>query len=131
MEMLVRRGLHRAGFRYRLHDRSLPGTPDLIFPKFKAVLFVHGCFWHQHGCARSKLPQERRSFWSEKLAANKRRDTSAKEQLLKAGWRVGTVWECAVRGPHRLAQNRVTEAIATWLHSEDPTLELAGIVLKE
>jgi DNA mismatch endonuclease, patch repair protein len=126
LELMVRRGLHAAGFRYRLHDRFLPGKPDLTFRQFKAVIFVNGCFWHQHGCARSKLPSDRRDFWATKLAANASRDKWARQQLLENGWRVATVWECALRGSHRLKGDQVTQVLASWLRSGNATLNLSG-----
>src|SRR4051812_8555177 len=87
-EMVVRRGLHALGLRFRLHDRALPGRPDLVLAKFGAAVFVHGCFWHSHGCSLSKLPQTRPDFWREKLRRNAARDRKAVESLLTAGWRV-------------------------------------------
>ncbi|TXC66171.1 DNA mismatch endonuclease Vsr [Piscinibacter aquaticus] len=102
-EMLVRQGLHARGLRYRLHDRKLPGRPDLVFPRHGAVLFVHGCFWHAHGCALSKLPATRQDFWKQKLEGNAARDRRAIDALQAAGWRVLVIWECALRGPARLS----------------------------
>jgi DNA mismatch endonuclease, patch repair protein len=126
LELLIRRGLHAAGFRYRLHDRLLPGTPDLTFRKFNAVIFVHGCFWHQHGCTRSKLPSNSRDFWAIKLATNANRDKRAMQQLLENGWRVATVWECALRGSHRLEGERVIQILGSWLRSVNATLDVSG-----
>ncbi len=80
-ELLVRKGLHARGLRYRLQDRTLPGRPDLVFPKHKAVIFVHGCFWHAHGCNLSKVPKTREQFWTEKLSKNRMRDQRATEVL--------------------------------------------------
>lgn len=100
-EMLLRRWLHATGLRYRLHVRSLPGCPDLVFPRFRAVIFVHGCFWHGHSCRLFRLPDTRRDFWKEKITRNRLRDQLALERLQVGGWRVLTVWECALRGPGR------------------------------
>lgn len=100
-EMLIRRGLHARGLRYRLHDRSLPGCPDLVFPKYHTAVFVHGCFWHAHGCTLSKLPSTRRDFWQTKLEANAARDQKAIAALKADGWRVLVIWECALRGASR------------------------------
>src|SRR5438552_7761565 len=97
-ELLLRKALHRIGLRYTLHDRSLPGSPDLVFLRFKAVVFVHGCYWHSHGCYRSTVPKTRKQFWTTKFAANKTRDDKKKAELLKRGWRVLTVWECTLSG---------------------------------
>lgn len=97
-EMLVRRLLHGAGFRYRLHDGSLPGKPDLVFPRRRKVIFVHGCFWHRHeGCALARIPKSNRSFWLAKLDGNKARDETNQHRLREAGWGVLVVWECELR----------------------------------
>lgn len=94
-EMTVRRYLHARGFRYRLHDKRLPGRPDLVFPRYRTVLFVHGCFWHQHpGCRYATTPATNAEFWQHKLSANLHRDTRQAEALVVSGWRVLTVWEC-------------------------------------
>ncbi|MBT9594963.1 MAG: DNA mismatch endonuclease Vsr [Vitreoscilla sp.] len=116
-EMLVRRGLHARGLRYLLHDRKLPGRPDLVFPRYGAVVFVHGCFWHAHGCALSKLPATRQEFWNKKLAENAARDRRAIEALLADGWRVLVVWECALRGPGRRMDDDVVAALAADIRS--------------
>lgn len=97
-EMVVRRLLHRAGFRYGLHRRDLPGRPDLTLPKLRAVVFVHGCFWHAHqGCKYAATPKSRREFWTEKFQSNRRRDADAVRLLISDGWRVAVVWECLLR----------------------------------
>lgn len=102
-EMFVRQGLHARGLRYRLHDRKLPGRPDLVFAQYQAAVFVHGCFWHAHGCALSKLPATRQDFWKNKLEGNAARDRRTIDALHAAGWRVLVIWECALRGPARLS----------------------------
>ena len=96
-EMIVRRLVHGMGYRYRLHARDLPGNPDLVFRPRKKVIFVHGCFWHQHGCRQYRQPRTKRSFWEPKLAKNKARDVEVRRQLRKLGWGVMVVWECQVR----------------------------------
>lgn len=97
-EMRVRRALHAAGLRYRLHDRRLPGSPDLVFPSRRVVLFVHGCFWHRHaGCPAARLPKSRLDFWEPKLAANVLRDQRQREALEAIGWTVLVIWECETR----------------------------------
>jgi DNA mismatch endonuclease (patch repair protein) len=98
-ELRVRRLLHRMGFRYRLHRKSLPGHPDIIFPRLKKVVFVHGCFWHQHGdpaCKITRIPKSRLEYWGPKLARNSQRDAICVGQLLEMGWKVLVVWECQV-----------------------------------
>lgn len=95
-ERLVRRLLFAEGFRYRLHVRALPGVPDMVFPKHRAVIFVHGCFWHAHeGCARATVPSTNKEFWQAKLTRNRSRDREVRVALLESGWRVLTIWECA------------------------------------
>ena len=96
-EVLVRSALHRAGFRFRLYTRCLPGRPDIVLPKYGVVIFVHGCFWHRHGCALSSEPATRRAFWQAKFDANVARDKRNARALRALGWRVLTVWECALR----------------------------------
>lgn len=97
-ELLVRKFLHAEGFRYRLHVRQLPGSPDLVLPRHSAVVFVHGCFWHRHlGCRYATTPATRPEFWVSKLEKNRERDERFTNQLLNAGWRVAVVWECALK----------------------------------
>jgi DNA mismatch endonuclease (patch repair protein) len=97
-EMVVRRFLHRLGLRYRLHDRELPGTPDLVFPRHGAVVFVHGCYWHRHkGCKYASTPAGNVEFWRGKFADNERRDRESVARLIDAGWRVIVLWECGLR----------------------------------
>ncbi len=104
-EMLVRRLVYSMGYRYRLHDRSLPGTPDLVFRKTHQLIFVHGCFWHRHaGCALARWPKSRQKFWREKLEGNQTRDRKNIGRLRRAGWRVMVVWECQLSKPVRLEQ---------------------------
>ena len=97
-EQLVRKTLHREGFRYRLHDDSLPGTPDLVLPKYRSVIFVHGCFWHAHTCRHGSVrARKNAAWWCAKLAENRNRDRRKKRQLRALGWQVIEVWECQVK----------------------------------
>lgn len=128
-EIIIRKGLHARGFRYSLHPKGLPGKPDIVMPRWHVTIFIHGCFWHRHGCSLSKLPVSNPAFWESKLAANRSRDDVVKRQLAAAGWRTAIVWECATRG--RLARERLTcliDRLATWIRDQDgpPTLEIAG-----
>lgn len=105
-EMVVRRLVHGMGYRYRLHARNLPGNPDLVFRPRKKVIFVHGCFWHQHDCGQYRQPLARRSFWDPKLAKNKTRDATVKRQLRKLGWDVLVIWECQLK-KEAVLRNRI------------------------
>lgn len=112
--MLVRRFLHGLGFRYRLSPSNLPGRPDLVFPRHKAVVFVHGCFWHGHsGCRFATVPATRTEFWTTKISANRARDAVSEEKLRALGWRVAVVWECALRSNQSHALQRVANFIAS------------------
>lgn len=104
-EMLVRRAAHTLGYRFRLHRRGLPGTPDLVFPRLRKVIFVHGCFWHRHrGCSRSTTPKTRTKYWSNKFAENKARDAAQLRELKKLGWGTIVIWECQTRDLEALLQ---------------------------
>jgi DNA mismatch endonuclease (patch repair protein) len=104
-ELKVRSVAHGAGYRFALHRMDLPGKPDIVFPRFKSVVFVHGCFWHQHkGCSKSTLPATRKEFWTAKLGRNVVRDTENKKTLRRAGWRVLVIWECQTREGDVVAQ---------------------------
>ena len=106
-ELLVRRLVHGLGYRYRLHRRTLPGTPDLVFPGRDKVIFVHGCFWHRHpGCERARMPKSRLEFWVPKLEGNAQRDARDVRALRRLGWSVMTIWECQLRDMTRL-ENRI------------------------
>jgi len=110
-ELAVRRLLHSQGFRFRLHRRDLPGTPDIVLPQYRAVVFVHGCFFHSHkGCRFAYIPKTRRSFWRAKFAHNQKRDREAKAALAKLGWNSVVIWECELNHLDKLAR-RVSRAI--------------------
>ena len=125
-EMLLRQGLHARGLRYRLHDRTLPGSPDLVFPARRAVLFAHGCFWHGHDCHLFRMPSTRPEFWAAKITRNKEVDVRAAAQLEATGWRVGAVWECALKGRTRLPLDEVLEQCEIWIRGDQPALEIRG-----
>lgn len=123
-ELVVRRGLHAQGFRYRLHNRELPGKPDIVFFRYRAVIFVHGCFWHAHeNCKFFTLPKSNAAFWQEKLYSNRDRDQISIRRLKERGWRVMIVWECATR---KLSSDRVIDAISKWLLSDQSFSKLSG-----
>ena len=122
-ELALRRSLHALGFRYRLHAKGIPGKPDLVLPKYKAVIFVHGCFWHRHpGCRYASTPATRPEFWASKFSANVARDSAIRAALLLAGWRVATIWECALRTEAGVAA--VRDVFSEWLQGDGRELEV-------
>lgn len=125
-EMLLRRALHSSGLRYRIHGIDLPGRPDIIFTKHRAVVFVHGCFWHGHNCPLFKLPATRSEFWETKIIGTRARDARDAAALAVAGWRVLTVWECALRGSKRLPMEALLSQAISWLQGNDAELTLTG-----
>ncbi|MBY6203251.1 very short patch repair endonuclease [Maritalea mobilis] len=123
-EMLLRKGLHAAGYRFRLHVSGLPGKPDIVLPRFRSVIFVHGCFWHGHsGCKNYRIPKTRTEFWTTKIAANRDRDSRAMASLLDSGWRVLVVWECATR---TISLDRLIQTVVAWLQGTARYLELGA-----
>ncbi|MEO5972294.1 MAG: DNA mismatch endonuclease Vsr [Sphingomicrobium sp.] len=116
-EMRLRRVLHSAGFRYRLHPKNLPGRPDIVFPARRKVIFVHGCFWHAHGCTKGRPPKSKAEYWGPKLAANKDRDVRRIHQLRELGWRSLTVWQCELADPVAVLQ-RVQKFLDNGLKSD-------------
>lgn len=123
-EMIVRKGLHAAGFRFRLHVKKLPGCPDIVLAKHRSVVLVHGCFWHGHaGCRNFRLPKTRPDFWHAKIDANRRRDFRSQQALAEQGWRVLVVWECATRA---IFVDRLVEVVAAWLQGTDTSAELSS-----
>ncbi len=125
-EIIIRRGLHALGFRYRLHERKLPGKPDLVFPAREAVIFVHGCFWHGHGCHLFKWPSTREDFWKAKITRNRENDERHSTALAEAGWRQAIVWECSLKGNTRLPDGASVELLADWLRSDRASIEIGG-----
>ncbi|OLP44556.1 very short patch repair endonuclease [Rhizobium oryziradicis] len=125
-ELVLRRALHALGLRFRLHNRKIKGMPDLAFPKFKAVVFVHGCFWHRHaGCKYATTPSTRPEFWQTKFAANVARDAAVKTALLESGFRMATVWECALRKPWQV--QATADLVADWLASASAEIEIGEV----
>lgn len=123
-ELLIRSLLHKKGFRFRLHVKNLPGKPDIVLPKYKSVIFVHGCFWHGHqDCHLFRLPATRTKFWQEKIHRNQKNDARAVELLLASNWKVCIVWECSIRGS-RKDPEKVASTIAGWLSGTVPLLEI-------
>jgi DNA mismatch endonuclease (patch repair protein) len=122
-ECVLRSALHRLGFRFRLHRKSLPGRPDLILPKHRVAVFVNGCFWHRHaGCRYATTPRTRPEFWAAKFAANVERDRRNEAALLDAGWRLAVIWECALT---KNVAGKTAEDLASWIRDgSDDRLEI-------
>ena len=122
-ELALRCALHARGFRFWLHSGKVHGRPDLVLPKHRAVVFVHGCFWHRHeGCRYATVPATRPEFWRAKLDANAARDRAVRKSLLQDGWRVATVWECALRKPERV--NSAITMLEDWLLGIEGQIEI-------
>ena len=127
-EVLIRKALFAKGFRYRINVGNLPGTPDIVLPKYRAVIMVHGCFWHGHDCDLFRLPKTRTGFWDKKISGNKERDRRNIEALVQSGWRVATVLECSIRGKNRSRLEDVIVLLENWLTSSRQTLQIRGSV---
>ena len=120
-ELMLRSALHARGFRFRLHRKDLPGRPDIVLPKYGAIIQVHGCFWHGHGCEYFRYPATNPDFWRQKIGQNRGRDKRTTEALKALGWRVLTVWECATRGTDR---ESLADAVIEWILSGEAGGEL-------
>lgn len=124
-ELVLRRALHGRGFRFRLHSSKFHGQPDIFLPKYREVVFVHGCFWHRHeGCRYATTPSTRPEYWQIKFEANVARDSAVRNTFLKDGWRVAMVWECAMRKPDQV--ELAGERLAVWLVGCASQLDLLG-----
>ncbi len=126
-EVEIRKRLFAAGFRYRLHDKKLPGKPDIIVPRYKAVIFIHGCFWHAHDCVLFKWPSSQKNFWKTKLTGNRKKDLENNDALKKLGWRILVIWECAFRGPGKKREKEIDVIIkktVKWLNSKSRFREI-------
>lgn len=125
-EMIIRRGLHARGHRFRLHDRKIPGTPDIVLRKFTALVDVRSCFFHGHDCDQFRTPKTRERFWSGKIAQNRLRDLRNLDAQQKLGWRVAIIWECSLRGTGKLGGDAVLDRLTAWLSSGTDFLEIRG-----
>lgn len=125
-EQLIRKALHATGLRYRLNVNDLPGKPDLVFPRHRAIIFIHGCFWHQHDCHLFRWPATREAFWRQKIGRNVANDEKAVSALLHEGWRVATVWECALKGRTKTDFPEAMQRLAAWIRSDEQTFTIRG-----
>ena len=126
-ELFIRKALHKKGFRYKLHDKRLPGKPDLVFPRYRAVILVHGCFWHGHDCSLFKWPSTREEFWQAKIRRNREKDLEVLADLESSGWRVLVVWECAIKGRGKLVETELLDSLERWLDSDVHHGEIRGV----
>ncbi|WP_445359732.1 very short patch repair endonuclease [Microbulbifer sp. EKSA005] len=123
-ELIVRKSLHARGFRYRLHDKKLPGKPDIVLPKYRVAIEVRGCFWHRHLCKDFKWPKTRKQFWKEKLETNQRRDIQNRKTLENLGWRVLVVWECAIRSKTPEEISVLMDTVSKWIKNSSPIRDI-------
>ena len=123
-EMAIRRGLHARGFRYRLHSSAFAGKPDLVLPKYHAVIWIHGCYWHGHDCGEVRLASSNKAYWGLKIEANRSRDIRNRAAVDAAGWRHLTIWECTFRRKGKVVLNEVVTLVERWLREGYPSAEL-------
>ena len=126
IEIKIRKALFSKGYRYRIYDKKLPGHPDMAFPKFHAVIFINGCFWHAHDCRRFKIPDTNKEFWVRKFENNKLRDIRTTKDLLEIGWRVLIVWECSLKGKGKKNLDTLIGQIESWLSGSTDYAEISG-----
>lgn len=126
-EVAIRSGLHRHGFRFKKNVRTLPGKPDIVLPKFNAVVLVNGCFWHGHDCHLFKWPSTRQQFWREKIVSNQKRDMRNLEELQNLGWKTLIVWECAIKGTKRYKIADLIAVISNWIQFDSQSAEITGL----
>lgn len=126
-ELIIRKELHKKGFRYKIHDDKLPGKPDIVLPKYNSIIFINGCFWHGHMCHLFKYPNTRKEFWFMKINNTKEKDLENINALLKAKWRVLLIWECAYKGTRKLPIDKLIEKISKWINSDTNYLEIEGV----
>lgn len=130
-EMFLRKGLHAMGYRFRLHVKDIPGSPDLVFPKYRALVVVHGCFWHGHGCRYSKMPSTNSDFWRDKIESNKLRDARVLNLQILSGWRCLIVWECSVRKCLKQSPSgSLLRMVSLWLksHSKQASIDEDALI---
>lgn len=126
-EIVVRKLLHSKGFRFRLHRKDLPGRPDIVLPKYRTAILVHGCFWHGHDdCHLFRLPHSRTEFWQEKIAGNQARDRRNIRLLHEDGWRTLEIWECALKGKSRLESDLITSHVSSFIEGQQLAAEISS-----
>lgn len=128
-EIAIRKALFKKGYRYRLHRKDLPGKPDIVLPKYRAIIFVHGCFWHVHDCYLFKWPSTRQEFWKEKLDRNKDRDQQHLTLLVEKGWKILVIWECAWKGKYKRSLEEIVTLTEQFLKSNRTLMEITNTSL--
>lgn len=126
-EIIIRKELHARGYRYKLHDKKLVGRPDLVLPKYMAVIFINGCFWHGHDCHLFKWPKSRQDFWHKKISSNQKRDLETRLAFSHTDWRQLIVWECAIKGKHKIPLKILVDEIEDWLSSKSDVQEITNM----
>jgi len=126
LEILIRRALFARGFRFRIHSKTIPGKPDLALAKYRAAIFVNGCFWHGHNCHLFKVPATRTDFWLDKIKCNQERDKVVSRLLTDEGWRKLVIWECSLRGPGRKSSEAVLDAVSAWIEGSSSSRKIRG-----
>lgn len=126
IEIQIRKSLFARGFRYRLHAQHLQGKPDIVLPRYNALIFVHGCYWHGHDCHLFRLPSSNKDFWFSKIKNNQKRDAAVQEKLIASGWRIAIVWECAIRGRDQIGLEAVIDSLDYWLKHEVGNIIIKG-----
>lgn len=127
-EVIIRRLLHQSGYRYRLNVKTILGKPDIVLKRLSSLIFIHGCFWHQHNCHLFKWPQTRKAFWKDKILKNVDNDKKNRERLEK-DWKIAVIWECAIKGKTKLPLESLSTTLKCWLESTDKTLNIRGLKL--
>lgn len=125
-ELAIRRGLHSAGFRFRLHSKNIAGKPDIVLSRYRAIVFVNGCFWHGHCCSLFRLPGTKTDFWEKKISRNRERDIEVGRLLKLDGWRRLTIWECSFRGRASIGLAKVIHRTVEWLIGDQMTKQIRG-----
>ena len=125
-ELYVRKALHSLGFRYRLHVKRLPGSPDIVLPRYKAVIQVNGCFWHGHDCPANRPAKSNTEYWYQKISKNQARDERNRNALLKSGWRLLVIWECAIQGKQKLDRKVLISLVENWVLVGNELAEIRG-----
>lgn len=126
LELKIRKALFRRGFRYKLHEKNLPGKPDLVFPSYSSIIFIHGCFWHGHNCHLFKWPSTRSDFWELKINRNRQVDARNYRRLKEDNWFILTIWECALKGKKRQPLEDVIDSVEHWLLYETKDKQIKG-----